>query len=176
MRPGEACILRPCDVDRSADIWEFRPAEHKTAHREQERLICIGPRGQDVLRPFLLRPADAYCFSPKESASWHLAQRHEARTTPQSCGNVPGSNRVRQPKRSPRDKFDVASYRRAIHRACDLAFPAPGDVAADAGALATWQKKYRWSPHQLRHSAATRIRREFGLKLPRRCLATRLPM
>jgi integrase len=40
----------------------------------------------------------------------------------------------------------VASYRRAIHRACDAAGIPP------------------WSPHRLRHSAATEVRRRFGLE------------
>ena len=40
----------------------------------------------------------------------------------------------------------VASYRRAIHRGCDRAgIP-------------------RWSPNRLRHTAATMIRRDFGLE------------
>ena len=31
-RPGEVCILRPCDVDRGSDIWCYRPSSHKTQH------------------------------------------------------------------------------------------------------------------------------------------------
>jgi integrase len=59
MRPGELCILRPMDIDRTGDTWEYRPTEHKTAHHERDRIVPIGPKGQDILRPFLLRPADA---------------------------------------------------------------------------------------------------------------------
>ncbi|HWB14334.1 MAG TPA: hypothetical protein VG826_34230 [Pirellulales bacterium] len=29
-RPGEICSLRPCDVDRTDDVWVYRPASHKT--------------------------------------------------------------------------------------------------------------------------------------------------
>ena len=163
-RPGELVILKPGDVNREAEVWEYDPVEHKTQHLDHDRVICIGPKGQDILRPYLLRAADAYCFSPKESAEWHRKERHEARMTPLSCGNVPGSNRKRRPKRSPRDKFDVASYRRAIHRACDMAFPPPEDIADDPAAVKKWQSDHRWSPHQLRHTAATRIRKEFGIE------------
>jgi integrase len=28
--------------------------------------------------------------------------------------------------------------------------------------LLAWQKAHRWHPHQLRHSFATRVRKEFG--------------
>ncbi|MEX2306034.1 MAG: site-specific integrase [Pirellulales bacterium] len=164
MRPGELCTLRPCDLDRTNDVWEYLPADHKTAHRDQDRRVCIGPRGQDILRPFLLRPADAYCFSPIESADWHRTLRHEARKTPLSCGHVPGSHRKRRPKRVPRERYDVASYRRAIHRACDKAFAPPADIADDLAALANWRSDHRWSPHRLRHSMGTQVRKEFSLE------------
>jgi site-specific recombinase XerC len=58
----------------------------------------------------------------------------------------------------------VAAYRRAIHRACDRAFPAPEEIKKDAAELTNWHTKHRWSPNQLRHSAATEVRRRFGLE------------
>lgn len=163
-RPGELCILRPCDLDLSADVWEYVPREHKTQHLEHDRVIYIGPKGQELLQPYLARSVESYCFSPRESADWHRTQRHAARKARISCGNVPGSNRKRQPKRTPGSKFEVASYRRAIHRACDLAFPAPETIASDPQAIQKWQSDHRWSPHQLRHSMATRIRKEFDIE------------
>jgi len=91
--PGEVCILRPMDVDTSAEVWIYRPESHKTEHHGRERVICIGPKGQDVLRPYLLRPAECHCFVPAESERRRLALRHELRKTPLSCGNRPGTNR-----------------------------------------------------------------------------------
>jgi integrase len=43
-RPGEVCQLRPGDVDRSGEVWAYRPANHKTAYRGRERCIYIGPK------------------------------------------------------------------------------------------------------------------------------------
>lgn len=163
-RPGEICVLRPCDLDRSGPVWEYRPAEHKGEWLDHERTIYIGPRGQDVLRPFLLRAADDYCFSPVESMAWHRAERHAQRNTPMSCGNKPGSNRRKKPKRTPQERYTTDSYRRAIHRACDAAFPADDEIAADGETHAAWQSEHRWSPHQLRHSMATQVRKEFGIE------------
>ena len=62
-RPAEVCLLRPGDVDRSSDVWTYAPLEHKNANRGHDRTVYIGPRAQDVLRAYLLRSADAYCFS-----------------------------------------------------------------------------------------------------------------
>lgn len=67
MRPGELVIMRPCDIDRSDKVWHYTPTRHKTQYRGDERIVSIGPRGQDLLRPFLLRGAESYCFSPAES-------------------------------------------------------------------------------------------------------------
>jgi len=55
MRPGELCIMRPGDIDRSADVWQYEPSQHKTQNREQSRTVYIGPRAQQILRPYLLR-------------------------------------------------------------------------------------------------------------------------
>ena len=65
-RPGEVCILRPRDVDRSEEVWVYMPASHKTEHHDRDRVVYIGPQAQEILRPYLQRPADAYCFSPAE--------------------------------------------------------------------------------------------------------------
>ena len=66
-RPGELCLLRPADVDRSSAVWAYRPESHKTEHHGRERVIFIGPQAQEILRPYLLRSPDAYCFVPAES-------------------------------------------------------------------------------------------------------------
>jgi hypothetical protein len=67
-------------------------------------------------------------------------------------GRIKAKKRKGRKSRAPRDRYGVASYRRAIHRACDLA------------------KIERWSPNRLRHTAATRVRREMGIDAARALL------
>ena len=88
MRPDEVCRLRPCEVDRSGEVWTFTPSHHKTAHRGRKRTIFIGPQGQEILRPFLPRDAESFCFVPAETVAKQLALRNAKRKTPLSCGNV----------------------------------------------------------------------------------------
>lgn len=175
-RPSEVCLLRPMDVDRSREIWHYQPASHKTQHLDIERIIFVGPKAQAVLRPYLLRPDDAYCFSPLESEKRRLEARNAARTTPPSCGNVPGSNRKLRPKWKPTGHYTNDSYNRAIQRACEMAFGMPKALRRISQKLpdgerkqlqeqaALWRAQHCWSPNQLRHAAATEVRRQYGLE------------
>ncbi len=146
MRPGEVCDLRPCDVDRSGEVWTYRPESHKTQHHGRERVVFLGPKAQEVLLRYLVRDAKAYCFRPCDSEAKRRAEQHAARVTPLSCGNRPGTNVRSAPVFQPGDRYSVNSYRQAITRACDKA-------GVD-----------RWKPNQLRHTAATEVRAQFGLE------------
>jgi len=172
MRPAETCLLRPADIDRSGDVWIYRPTSHKTQHAGKERIISLGPKAQRILICYLARDSEMFCFRPCDSEHKRRAERNAARCTPLSSGNGPGSSRILKPKREPGDQYSSASYRRAIGRACDRAFPHPtlSQVSTaqlnrqELQDLRTWQQSHRWSPNQLRHSAATDIRRRFGLE------------
>lgn len=190
-RAGELVGLRPCDLDTTGRVWIYAPTEHKTAHHGHVRSIYIGPRAQRILAPYLARPTTAYCFSPIEAEAERLAALHARRVTPLSCGNRPGTHRRKNPETLPGDHYTVASYRRAIARACDQAFPPTGELARleketlaawskrlnaeQKKELAAWRREHRWHPHQLRHNAATELRREFGLDAARVILGHRSP-
>jgi integrase len=151
-RPGELCNIRPGDINRQSDVWEYIPESHKTEHHDKARVIFIGAKGQRILSPYLLRAADAYCFSPREAEGKRRAAQHEARQTPLSCGNRPGSNRKATPRWTAGEKYDRNSYARAVRRAA---------VSAGVGT---------WSPHRLRHTFATEVRKSFGLEAVQVCL------
>ncbi len=179
-RPGEVCIVRPCDIDTTSDVWAYQPESHKTEHHGRQRIIMIGPRSQEILRPYLLRDKQSYCFSPADSERDRLSDRHEQRVTPLKYGNRPGTNRKRSPKRKAGARYTEDSYRRAIHRACDIAFPPPESIAqqddetvtgwqvrlnnSQRDELKNWQSSHRWGPNRLRHTHGTEVRKQFGLE------------
>jgi integrase len=80
-RPGEVCQIRPCDVDRSGEVWEYRPQSHKMEHHGRQRVIYIGPKAQAILSPYLLRAQDAHCFSPTESVRKREIEMRASRKT-----------------------------------------------------------------------------------------------
>ena len=188
-RAGEICQMRPCDIERGERIWVYRPERHKTAHHGFDRKIYLGPRARGELAPFLLRDPATYCFSPTDAEGERRRRLHEERTTPLSCGNVPGSNRRESPGWTTGERYTTDTYRRAIARGCDQAFSPPEPLARQEdetiadwrkrltpeqkAELAAWRKAHRWHPHQLRHNAATELRKEFGIEAARIILGHR---
>jgi integrase len=185
MRPGEACLMRALDLETAGRVWIYRPEAHKTQHHGHERLIFIGPRAQEVIRPWLKTDLTAYLFSPGEAEVERNARKRANRKTPLWPSHVKTQARKRKHRRqrAPGDRYDVAAYRRAIARACAKAFPLPELLAQRPGEsrkrwlahltpeqkaeIKVWHRKHSWHPHQLRHNAATRLRKEFGVELAR---------
>jgi integrase len=161
MRPGEVVRMRLADIDRSAETWVYTLQKHKTAHHGHARMIFLGPKAQQVLAPFLTLDPNRYLFSAADAESERRDRRRERRRTPIGLGNGPGSNRVSQPQRKPGEHYTVRSYRRAIQRACDAS-----DQYLKAGMVIGLDERLvpRWHPHQLRHAAATDVRKEFGIE------------
>jgi integrase len=182
-RPGEICSMKTGEINRTPrpdGVWSYHPAAHKTSFRGHRRVIPIGPRAQKILLPFFKLDPSVFCFSPEEAEQDRRAELNARRKTPLNYGNRPGTNRKRMPKWKPRDRYDVDSYRKAIQRACERAFqpPPPLGRREDESVRAwrerltcehkqefrRWRTENSWHPHQLRHSAATSVRREFGLE------------
>lgn len=67
MRPGEVRILRGCDLNMTGEVWEYRPASHKTEHHGKGRVVMIGPAGQAILREFLKTDLHEFLFSPRDA-------------------------------------------------------------------------------------------------------------
>lgn len=162
MRPAEVCSLTPAMIDRTnPEVWVAKIVEHKNAWRGKTRQVCIGPNGQKLLLPYLLRSSNTECFSPAESMQQMRDRRNSERVTPDGHGNSVGTNRSCKPQRVPGTHYTTNNYRRAIWRACEKAF-LPVDATDEQ--VEQWKKEFRWSPNQLRHSVATEIRKEFGLE------------
>jgi hypothetical protein len=56
-RPGDVYILRPCNVDRSSEVWAYVPESHKTEHHGWRRVIFIDPQVQRSFVNCLAAPA-----------------------------------------------------------------------------------------------------------------------
>jgi len=141
-RPQEIVSIRPCEVDTTGEIWLYQPRGHKTEHFDRRKVIMLGPQAQAILRPWLDRDPESYCFVPAETSAWNY--RRLRRKAPAEVTVEDRETRVA--KLPPGLKYTRHSYRVAIQRACRR-----------AGITV-------WSPRQLRHTRATMIRKAYGLE------------
>jgi len=193
MRPGEVILMRRSDLDVSGDVWLYRPHRHKGQAAGRERVIAIGPQAQDVVKPFFKPDLEAYLFSPADAQAERL-ERIRAERLAAYKAKHPRSRRgdrvqpsqedrrKTRPKQKPKSRYTRESYRRAIARACDAAFPPPAELTegpkdetdeqktARLAGLAKWREEHTWHPHQLRHTAGTRFRRKYGLEAAKAAL------
>jgi integrase len=166
MRPQEVCRMRTIDIDRSGDPWVYRPESHKVEHHGKQRSIYIGPQAQAILEPWLRLDLTAYLFSPREAVEQRRAEMRRNRKT-----KVQPSQRNRRkakPKRTPGDRWEVSSYDHAIARG--IRRTNQDAQERDRPAIP------HWHANQLRHSAATKIRRECGLDVARAVLGHSSPV
>lgn len=154
-RPGEIANMRTVDIDTTGEVWTYTPTKHKTSHHGHERKIYFGPKAKAVLQPWLRLKLDEHLFQPCEAVEWQRQQRRAKRITPIKYGNSPGTNRKKSPKRTASDRYSTNRYSNAIRRAC-----------VKAGVP-------NWHPHQLRHNAATFLRKQYGLDVARAILGHR---
>lgn len=156
-RPQDVVYMRAEAINRTGNVWEYRPQRHKTEHhndannQDLDRVVYIGPQAQRILASLLAAtPPDEYVFSP--------ARSEEERRRPASLpSGVAGAavTKAMKSTRQCRDHYDDNSYRRAIQRACQKAgIPA-------------------WAPNQLRHSRLTEIRDKYDLEASKVCAGQR---
>src|SRR5262249_51756396 len=94
---------------------------------------------------------DEHLFKPAEAMAWRAVERRKARKTPLclSWFKIKAAERRTRRRINFTDHCSTAAYADAIRKACKTA------------------KVPAWSPNQLRHNAATNLRREHGIELAR---------
>jgi integrase len=77
MRPGELVIMRPEDIDRAGEVWEYGPERHKTQHRGKSRVVYINKTAQQILTPWLLKAVD-FVFPSSRSSHYTTGTYQQA--------------------------------------------------------------------------------------------------
>jgi len=141
MRSGEVCIMRPCDIDRSEagdGVWLYRPTKWKGQKKTKTcKIVQLGPQAQAVIEPFLARESEAYLFSPAETMAWKSEQRW--------LGSKRSVRKRPKTTRKLTGRYNPRTYRRSILYGIAVA------------------QTQHWHPHQIRHTAATEIRKRYKL-------------
>jgi integrase len=190
-RAGELLALKGDSLDTSKPIWLSRPFHHKGSHRGKKRVIPIGPRGQEALRP-LLRMRCPMCGTMERAGriGWcwtaglcgPCADRMDEQDV---CGPWPAApltkeeqaywifsaveamaDRSRQLRAQRKTKVQPSQQdrrKKARKRAPQDRYTVSAyDQAIERAAQRAGVE--HWSSHQLRHLAGTQARQRFGLE------------
>jgi integrase len=146
LRPTEALRITRGQLDMSNEIWVYRMHRHKGTWRGLERAVFLGPKCREVLTPLLKVDPGVALLSPVDAVVAMKQKKRANRATPITKQTRERDRRAKGKAPYVGDFYRVDVYRKAIHRACELAGVA------------------HWSPHRLRHAAATRIALAEGIE------------
>ena len=131
--------------------WRYTPEHDKTERFRQEGEQKIIPLNAEAQRIVMVHSMDLserstqYIFRPTEAMREIRAERARNRTTKLTKSQI-ARDAARQKKEKLGELYSASAYRIAIRRAAAAAGVPP------------------WTPYQLRHTAATEIRKKFGLE------------
>ena len=182
MRSGEVNTMRACDINIAGKVWVYTPEHHKTAWHGHGRQVYLGPKAQRIIRPFLKVDVQAYLFSPADAEAERNGRRFGIVSPDRKTKAFPSELRSRQRRRGARkgrklcDRYDARAYGHAVRYGIEAVNRAR---LAEAKAQGIDEKHVElvphWHPHQLRHNAATALRRENGIEIARIILGHRSP-
>lgn len=157
MRPGEVCIMRDIDIDRTADIWWYKPQRHKNEWRGYSLVKAVPQAAQIVLSSFIDTEQGEYLFRPADSVEWakenrptHLSDERKTPIYPSELRQREKQKRLRKrriKKKTPGQHYTTHSYRRALDYGFERASKAGFEIE-------------RFTPNQLRHAIVTYVSQE----------------
>lgn len=95
MRPSELFRMTPAMIDRSSDVWMYRPNKHKTSGHGKTKAVPILGDALEALTPFLFGEPDELCFTTAFGNPWDKDSYRQAVTR--------AAQRAKQPHWTPYD-------------------------------------------------------------------------
>ena len=160
MRPGEICSMTVGNIDRSGEIWVYRPTTHKNRWRGQSRVIALGKPEQEILdRRMVGKENDDYIFTRAEAMQERKAKKKASRKPRRTPSPMAWDKAgAEKPKRQYRDSLTSEMYCKAV----------TNTIAAVNAQLPDGQKGIpHWTPYCLRHAAITEIIKTDGIDAAR---------
>lgn len=138
-RTGELLSLTPGQLDRSGEVWVYRPRQHKNLHRGKGRAVPLPPEAVGHLLPLLEGLADGdVVFSPRRA----VLLRPRTTAHPPGWRSRPGGPGPRPPA----ERYTSYTYAQCVGRACRAEGVEP------------------FRPYALRHLAITRWAETLGVE------------
>ncbi|MCL2120596.1 MAG: site-specific integrase [Planctomycetaceae bacterium] len=148
MRPNEIFKMRVGDIDRTRGngLWYYVPGSYKTSAFVGKIQFPLGKPEQELITPYLEgKQADNAVFSPRTAMAERKIEKRAHRKTKISPSQAArDETRAAKPSRYS-EFYNRDSYRNAIEHA----------ITKGNKVLPESDKIPHWTPHQLRHTAAT---------------------
>lgn len=84
-RPQDVRQMTMKGLDRTGEVWIYRPVKHKTTYTGRARVIAIGPRARAVLEPFLRRDETLPIFTRGRGGRAGLSRDYYAKAIAKAC-------------------------------------------------------------------------------------------
>ena len=70
MRPSEIHRMTPAQIDRSGEVWIYRPTSHKNVNKGKARAIPIIGDALEALTPYVFGDPEELCFVTSKGSPW----------------------------------------------------------------------------------------------------------
>ena len=159
MRPSDVFRMKVGDIDKSQEIWVYRPGYHKGTWREHHRAVALGESEQAILTKRMAgKEPGQYVFTPKEAMQERCERDAAKRKSKVSPSQQKRKEKcAKKPKRKYLDCYNANSYRRSIARAIEAANEKLPDD----------KKISHWYPYKIRHTGVTELVKTEGLDVAR---------
>jgi integrase len=149
MRPNEVCRMKVGEIDRSGDVWIYRPRKHKGTWRGHDKAVALGKPEQELIAPRLLdKKSDQAVFSPKDSVTEKKERDATNRKTKISPSQIKHAEKnAANSKCRAREHYESRSYAQSVGYA----------IVRANKTLPPDQRIPHWTPYQLHHSGVTEI-------------------
>ena len=150
MRPSEICNMKVSEIEKTKNVWIYRPSSHKTAYQGNNRIVPIGKHAQKILKRHLSgRNEDEYVFTPARAMKSCWDAKRAKRKTPVQPSQQKRDKEHQGKYVKYRDRIDPTTIGRVVSAACKKALEAK-------------KISQSWTPYDLRHTAITEVRTKYG--------------
>ena len=166
MRPSEIRRMQVGDIDKSQEIWIYRPGKHKGTWREHHKAIALGKPEQVILeRRMAGKEPGRYVFTPAEAMQERWERAASKRKTPvQPSQQERKEEHAKNPKCRYREYYKAESYYNHIARA----------IKSANKKLPDDKQIPHWFPYKMRHTGVTELAKMEGLEVARAVVGHRL--
>jgi len=109
-RPSEAVALKWSEINTTKAVWTYCPKHHKTTHKGKNRIIVIGPHGQQVLNGIREMSRSDFVFDPQVGFEEFVRKAYGDKAKARKVGNCYTKHGLNTAVRNACDKAKIPRW------------------------------------------------------------------